>query len=301
MSLEPLRRIEAQDPEYPRYRQRQLTTWLVWVGLTGAALLAGGAIAIVVAPVAMAWVIVNVVLDIYHRQQIENFQHYRQLEALTSLHALIDLRYPLPPMRLWGISPDFANLLVTVIKQHRPARILELGSGTSTVIASYALDAAGIEGHITSLEHVDEFTQDNQRTLALHGFVEFAHIVHAPLASVTLEDKQYPWYDTSALDSIHGIDLLIVDGPPDRESKGYRFPALPLLYDKLNDGAIILVDDYIRTAEYQMVNAWLEAYNLEVLDRFANEKGAVILRKVGEAAQRTGEPVIAEATPDEDA
>ncbi|NJO82486.1 MAG: hypothetical protein HC828_06455, partial [Blastochloris sp.] len=37
-------------------------------------------------------------------------EHYRQLEALFSLHAQVKFNAPLPPMRRWSISPDFANL-----------------------------------------------------------------------------------------------------------------------------------------------------------------------------------------------
>ena len=35
--------------------------------------------------------------------------------ALMNLHGLIDLRYPLPPMRLWAASPDFAVLVAGII------------------------------------------------------------------------------------------------------------------------------------------------------------------------------------------
>src|SRR5262249_4080355 len=62
------------------------------------------------------------------RQQVTTnaLAHYAQVEALLSLHSVIRFKHPLPPMRGWGISPDFALILVSVIREHKPRIIVEL-------------------------------------------------------------------------------------------------------------------------------------------------------------------------------
>lgn len=289
MTFEPIKHIEAQDPEFPRFRQRHVTLWLVWAGLTFGAVLIGGVAGLIVAPLAMGWVILQTQMNVYHRQQVENFHHYRQLEALTSLHALIKIRYPLPPMRLWVISPDFANLIVGTILQHKPRNILELGSGTSTIITAYSLEAAGIDGHIHSIEHQSDFTESSRRLLVSHGFADHVEVHHTKLKTLILNEQTYEWYTQDPLGPLQDIDLLIVDGPPVTGDTPARYPALPVLFEKLADDAIILVDDYMRSIDSEMVNRWLDEFNLEVLERFANEKGAIILQKRQHSAASSGD------------
>ncbi len=299
MSFEPLQHIEAQDPAFPRFRQRHISLWLMWAGLTFVSLLVGGGAALIVAPLAMGWVLLQVHMNIYHRQQVESFHHYRQLEALTSLFAVIKIRFPLPPLRLWVVSPDFATIIVTVVKQYKPKRILELGSGTSTVICGYALESSGHDGELVSLEHLPEFVESGQRIVDLHGFSSIAEIRHAPLKSLSLGEETYNWYAPGTIDDLQEIDLLIVDGPPESGDSSARYPALPMIFSRLADNAIILVDDYMRPSENEMVNRWLVAYDIELLERIPNEKGAAILRKRSETGGEVTKPADLETDLDD--
>src|ERR687891_1928258 len=65
---------------------------------------------------------------------------YPQTETLSSLLAVLRPRAPFPPFRGWAISPDFAVLLLTQVLTRRPARVVELGSGVSTLVLGYALE-----------------------------------------------------------------------------------------------------------------------------------------------------------------
>jgi len=40
---------------------------------------------------------------------------YSQIDALFSIHALINIRHPLPTMRGWPVSPDFVKVLMALI------------------------------------------------------------------------------------------------------------------------------------------------------------------------------------------
>jgi len=297
MSLQPLQRIEEQDPDLAIIRKRIVTSFLLWGGLAVFSLFLGGAIGLIIAPLAVGWIILQTIIALYHRTQIEGFQHYRQTEALLSLHALIDIRYPLPPLRLWVISPDFAALLATYIRQHQPKTIVELGSGASTVIGGYALEQTP-GGHIYSIEHLREFVDSSQRTLQKHGLSDAATIIHAPLtpyhiADETPEDGQDErrWYDTTQFGHITEIDLLVVDGPPEDTYELARYPAMRFFYDRLNDGALIIIDDAMREHDYTMINRWLDEFDLEVVEHLANEKGAAILRKTAHTSVLSSENI----------
>ncbi|MBC8099940.1 MAG: class I SAM-dependent methyltransferase, partial [Armatimonadetes bacterium] len=59
-----------------------------------------------------------------------------------------------------------------------------------------------------------------------------------------------------------------------------RYPALPILFECLRVGALIVVDDADREDEQRMVARWLREYPLRVVDRPETEKGTVVLEKI---------------------
>ena len=83
-----------------------------------------------------------------HQQQAAD---YRQLEALASLLAVLHPRAPFPPFRGWAVGPDFAVLLLREALTQRPACVVALGSGVSTLVLGYALERTG--GRLVSVEH----------------------------------------------------------------------------------------------------------------------------------------------------
>ena len=82
---------------------------------------------------------------------------YRQIESLFSIFGPLRVTAPLPPMREWAVSPDFANMIAGTIYR-KAGRVLELGSGVSTLVAGYALRQAG-GGALVSLEHEEHFAR----------------------------------------------------------------------------------------------------------------------------------------------
>jgi predicted O-methyltransferase YrrM len=276
--------IEEHDPRFYAFRQSTYLKWTIWGAGTVLAGLLLGHLGIALSLMVLGYLLFSTLLQIYHRLQIQQVRDYWQIEALFSLYSTLRITHPLPPMRLWAASPDFVNLSVSLIRQHHPQLVFEIGSGVSTVVSSYALREAG-SGILISLEHEQEFSAVTAANIAAHQMQDIAAVRHAPLKPVTLDNQPYQWYDTQALQNLPGlIDLLVVDGPPSGTGKMARYPAVPMLYHQLRPGAFILVDDFMREDEYQMVNRWLEQFDLRVIQTFANEKGAVILQKPPEAA-----------------
>ena len=244
--------------------------WLLW----------GDIVLVIFLPLMLG---VIVFIQTEHYRSIRNqFQqqdgHFRQIEALFSLFRMIKPRYPLPPLGGWAIAPDFANLLISHIHEHAPKVILELGSGTSTLIAAYGVKEHG-EGKIYSLEHSKECATNTTNMLKKHGLQDMAEVIHAPLKTIVLGEEKWLWYDTQQISSIPAIDLLIVDGPPKKIQKMGRYPALPLLFEKLSENATVLLDDSKRKDETKIVERWLSNFHELQCEWVETERGTAILRK----------------------
>jgi predicted O-methyltransferase YrrM len=202
---------------------------------------------------------------------------YYQIESLFSIFSLLRLRYPLPPMREWAISPDFAKQLIAIIYERNPQVIVEMSSGISTVIMGYCLEALG-SGQIIALEHDERYAKISSSNVQNHELQEIAQVVYAPLKTVEINNQTWRWYDTAALLLTKKIDLLVIDGPPGDLQPLSRYPALPLLFDALNDHCVVIMDDGERADEQKIVELWQQEFNFEV-EKIDNEKGAFVLRR----------------------
>ena len=194
----------------------------------------------------------------------------------------VTLRHPLPAMGRWAVSPDFARILVDVILDRKPGLILELGSGVSTLLCGYCLERNG-HGTIVSVEHEDQYVRATVENVRKHRLDPFVRVIHAPLRDITLRKRSYSWYDKhSIVDEIGSqkVDILIVDGPPAKIGKETRYPAIPRLFDRLADRAIVLVDDAGRPDERKIVRRWVRKFPTLTLDYLRwTEKGTAILKR----------------------
>ncbi len=199
---------------------------------------------------------------------------YRQLEALASLLAVLRPRAPLPPFRGWAVGPDFASLLVSLVLRERPACVVELGSGVSTLVLGYALERTG--GHLISVDHEAEYAERTRVAVGLHGLAEVATILHAPLEPYGAAQT---WYTRQWIRDLPPVHCLVVDGPPGTIGVLARAPAMTECIGALAPGAIIVVDDADRPDEQTMVRTWrMEQPRLTHVGRVDTERGAAVLR-----------------------
>ncbi|WP_172172239.1 O-methyltransferase [Brevibacterium sp. CT2-23B] len=179
----------------------------------------------------------------------------RQVEAAIQLLDRVDSseqRYP--ESGGFAMNPDSLLLLSDLILRHRPKRILELGSGTSTIWTGTFARAVGAK--VVSLEHLDRYRELTGQMIADFDLTEVVDLRLAPLREVDVDGTTAQWYDEQALRGIDDIDLLVVDGPPESSGPAPRYPAFPILRERLTGGALIVVDDFHREQEAQMVETW---------------------------------------------
>lgn len=204
--------------------------------------------------------------DLVRLQRIKD-----ELQDLIWLSSKISPRRSLPLDQRWAAEQETLNAAWEIIRQRRPKTVLELGSGLSSLVMAYALEANGI-GELVSLENGPEYALATRNLLAEHGMGARATIIDAPLAPAEVEDQRVPWYSLSAIPAKIRIDVLFVDGPFSGLFPMIRFPALPLLRRYLADDAVVIIDNANREEESAMLRRWQAAYpELQADPRYASE------------------------------
>jgi predicted O-methyltransferase YrrM len=196
--------------------------------------------------------------------QDERFQ--RKLRAGFSSAA--NLLSVLPHLKIDGVLPPFphqgfevpgemAAFLYHLIRRHRPKLILELGSGSSTVLLAASARANGV-GRVISIEHDPGYRDRTAQFLRQTELSDRVDLVEAPLVEQRFGEHTLQWYDLAPLlrTLSEKIDFLFVDGPPGKTQPLSRYPALPVLRPHLSAQAQILVDDGRRDDEARMVELW---------------------------------------------
>ncbi|WP_100445332.1 class I SAM-dependent methyltransferase [Glycomyces xiaoerkulensis] len=204
---------------------------------------------------------------------------YANVEDMTALYRLIDPERPLPRMRGWAAGPELLRFLYEEITEQKRSRVFECGSGSTTVIVAYALRALG-SGRVVALEHLPRFAEQTRRELDERGLSDWAEVVDAKLTDVELDSGTWRWYDPEAIRG-DGIDLLLVDGPPAGTGPEARYPALPLLADRLGERAIVVLDDAKRADEQLICEKWIERYPRFRSKLLPHDRGTMVLRPTG--------------------
>lgn len=202
----------------------------------------------------------------------QNRRLYEQLECLLGLYRELDMCDSLPPMRGWAGSPDFLWHLARHARRCGPRVVVECGSGVSTVVLARCMQLNG-EGHVYSMDHDSVFAEKTRRELNAHGLDEWATVLDAPLQAHELNGESWFWYAYGVLPEDIGIDMLVIDGPPDSTGDLARYPAGPILLPRLNRDGAVFMDDYARPGESAVARHWREEWpDFEFVDLRA-EKG----------------------------
>jgi predicted O-methyltransferase YrrM len=179
-----------------------------------------------------------------------------EVEALVQLFQDFTPRAPMPSSGGFALNPTDLLDLLHLIRTRRPRLVLELGSGTSSVWIAYALEQVG--GRLVSLDHDPGYAEKTRAQLAAHGLTAVAEVRDAPLRPVLLDDRSFPWYDTDALADLRAVDLLLIDGPPEKTGPDARYPAMKVLENRLADAATVVFDDAHRHDEQLALRRWVE-------------------------------------------
>lgn len=170
-----------------------------------------------------------------------------QLHRTRSSHAPFVNAAQLP-WNDWTLAQPVVRRLLQRLDELRPRRILEVGSGLSTLFL--AQHAARTGADLVCLEHDPRFARRTATLLEQHGLAAAATLVVAPLHPRNVSTASYPWYDV-ALDG--QFDFVLLDGPPQRFG---RQAALPAIAPHLAAGWELWLDDGYRDHEMTCIDLW---------------------------------------------
>lgn len=214
------------------------------------------------------------VLQLIYKLQLDRIHDVNQVDALLWNYAQFVPGVKLPAMRVFAGSPDFLSILIEQTKFIHPKVIVEAGSGVSSIVLSELLMSSHSDAVHIALDHEQQYADATRRKIRNPN----SRIVLAPLRDYTIDGKSWKWYDLDQLPETGPIDLLIIDGPPEKLQAQARYPALPLLLERLSPHAVVLVDDANRKDDTAVVKRWMTEYGLRA-DYERTEKGTYILRR----------------------
>jgi len=212
----------------------------------------------------------------------------REFPDEAARYALAALPGPYLPWGSGAMRPAGLATVCNDIVLNLRRRVVELGSGVSTVLLVRLLHQRPPRGgfRLVAVEHDVRWAEWVTEQLDREGIGSGVSVVHAPLVPHPRAEPGLSWYDEPALvdgvrTALQGdpIDLLLVDGPP-AYAAGMgqaRYPALPVLHDRLAAGATVVLDDAERAGEQEVLRRWEYETGL-VFDRRADEAGVAVAR-----------------------
>ncbi len=72
---------------------------------------------------------------------------------------------------------------------------------------------------------------------------------------------------------------MVVDGPPQHVHQLARYPALPMLYERLSTDAVVFLDDAARKNEQAIIRRWKQEFQDFEVSEIRTEKGVAALRR----------------------
>ena len=190
-------------------------------------------------------------------QKLENENIKNQLAELEWAHIYHDTikdrewlkNLSLSPGR-WAANYSFLYIIVRILSEYKPKRVLEFGLGESSKIVSSFLENALHESSHLIIEQDQNWIESFQSRFNLSPK---SVILYLPL-----DEKNIKGFPVTSYNNIKGkvteiFDLYIIDGP--FGSENFSRYDIHLLAEKLNvdDEFIIIIDDYNRQGEKETV------------------------------------------------
>ena len=155
----------------------------------------------------------------------------------------------------WSIGETAFERITTTLLQMSPAeRILEFGSGPSSIRLAMAFS----EAQVLSIE--GDWQNYAETTSLMRSFWDKRNlsIKYRPITLESYGDAEFLTYE----DGVFGeeeVDCVIIDGPPVYTLRG-REACLYQVYDQVKIGGLVILDDFRRSYEKQIVENWLSVY-----------------------------------------
>jgi len=157
----------------------------------------------------------------------------------------------------WSLNAEVLNLLLRLVSQRGFRRILEFGSGISTVVLGHELSRRS--GSILSIEQDETYAGRTREWIHERNLGSAARVVTARLAETEACGIRTICYefglDLQTEIARFSPDLVIIDGPS-QESGASRLAVAPCLGRILERSTQFAMDDGFRDAELAIAERW---------------------------------------------
>jgi glycosyltransferase involved in cell wall biosynthesis len=173
----------------------------------------------------------------------------------------------------WAMHSDSLDWVIKFIREKRISSVAECGSGSST----FAFANCGLQS-LLSLEHDERWLEHTRTRLEEKNLKSQVDLKLCPLRPTALNGFIVDWYDTEGITPFPA-DLVLVDGPPGNNKILSRYPAPHLLKAYFKPGTWLILDDWNRLQEKEVVKLWLrEIPELKSLQTLETGTGLAVMQ-----------------------
>jgi len=203
--------------------------------------------------------------EIKLNSQLQKIQYDEQI-FFQFLASYLDYKYF--PLSAYTISPIAIRSIFNDLLYRPIGKILELGSGLSTVAIAKFIIKENLSTQLYCVESDGHWLNLVRNYLGEDGKDSRIHLIHAPLVDSPYQFKEHKkWFDVAAIKS--GIppnmifDLFLVDGPVGYQVPQSRYGFYPFVEQYIGDNAIVYIDDSNRPDEEELANLISEKYKMK--------------------------------------
>ena len=176
----------------------------------------------------------------------------------------------------WSIGETaFERIAITLLQMSPIEKILEFGSGPSSIRLAMAFPEAqvlSVEGDWRNFAETTNLMRSlwDKRNLS---------IKYRPITLESYGDAEFLTYEDGMFWE-EEIDCAIIDGPPVYTLRG-REACLYQVYDQIKIGGLVILDDFRRSYEKQIVENWLSVYpGSFAVEMIREDHHLAVLRKI---------------------
>ena len=175
----------------------------------------------------------------------------------------------------WGIGEYNYSKIISLLSDKKITKIIEFGSGTSTVRLSQDFPLC----KIISFEDQIKFYNETKNMLKEHK-IRNVNLTYCPLKQIRIGLRFYLTYNFNIDQLVKVIDFVLIDGPVESVTLRGREAPLYIVFPLIKIGGIIALHDYHRDSAKKVVKNWISFFNnnLKIL---REDNKIILLQKCG--------------------
>lgn len=182
--------------------------------------------------------------------------HMQLSPVLSSINSYL-------PFSSSTLSPASLSIVCNDLFTNNRRMVLELGSGTSTVILAKFIQKYNLKTVIVSLEENRPWHEKIQQILSEEKLLDFVKLIYAPYS------ENDGWYSDDFIPEFlknnYSFDTFIIDGPQawQKGREMSRKNALYKLFNFLTADFSVFLDDINRPGEKAIAKLWEKDFSLK--------------------------------------